>query len=120
MTARQASPSVARTPAFRLAIWCSRRVDGGGVVAGYSFSDTRAFAGGGVETKTAFAPNGGVLYADSRERRSQWVVNIPWAGVTGVLVVNGRQHRLAGWGYQDHQWGALRIQAFASAWVWGR
>ncbi len=73
-----------------------------------------------LKRKRPFAPNDGILYADKRGRRSHWVVNIPWADVTGMLMVNGRQYSLAGWGYQDHQWGALRIQEFAAAWVWGQ
>jgi len=45
-----------------------------------------------LKRKRPFAPNDGVLYTDSRERRSHWVVNILWTDVMGVLVVNGRQH----------------------------
>lgn len=67
-----------------------------------------------------FAPNEGVLYADPQGRRSYWVVNIPWADVTGLLYLDDQVYRLTGWGYQDHQWGNLRIQDFASDWVWGQ
>jgi len=73
-----------------------------------------------LKRKRPFAPNDGILYADKHGRRSHWLVNIPWADVTGVLMINGREYPLAGWGYQDHQWGALPIQEFASAWVWGQ
>jgi len=44
-----------------------------------------------LKRKRPFAPNDGILYADSRGRRSHWLVNIPWADVTGMLVENGRK-----------------------------
>lgn len=64
--------------------------------------------------------NNGVLFEDIISgRKSFWVAQVPLGKFEGVLELKGRQHRLQGIVYQDHQWGNIPIQHFVSDWVWG-
>ena len=49
-----------------------------------------------------------------------WVVAQPRAKVTGTLTNDGREHRVSGLGYHDHNWGSGFLPSYVSHWIWGR
>ncbi|MEI7501231.1 MAG: lipocalin-like domain-containing protein [Bacteroidota bacterium] len=49
-----------------------------------------------------------------------WVVAQPRATVTGTLVYKGREIRVEGNGYHDHNWGNVPLKSLYSFWYWGR
>ena len=63
--------------------------------------------------------NKSVLYQDELGRKSHWVVQTPFGQFKGKLKANGTSKRIKGSIYQDHQWGDLPIQEFATDWIWG-
>ena len=64
--------------------------------------------------------NKGRLLKDERtNKESFWVVQIPHGYFSGVLEINNKRKKLAGYVYQDHQWGDINIQSTVSDWIWG-
>jgi len=62
----------------------------------------------------------GILYQEKgSDRSNHWVVEVPYATLTGILHLDGLVHRLNGMAYYDHQWGSVLIQEYVSDWVWG-
>jgi len=55
-----------------------------------------------------------------KEQLFGWVVAQPRAKVSGALTVEGKEHRVSGLGYHDHNWGSGFLPSYVSHWIWGR
>ena len=84
------------------------------------FGDGVRFAGRIAIAGPPLIIEDGLLYVDEvTGRSSHWVVPVPHGRFVALLALEGRQHRLEGVAYHDHQWGSLPIQEFVSDWIWG-
>ena len=72
-----------------------------------------------VKRTPPVALNEGVLFEDNLGRRSNWVIQVPLGYFKGMMTIEGREQRLEGVAYQDHQWGSLPLVDFVSSWAWG-
>lgn len=63
--------------------------------------------------------NSGILYENPDERKSMWLVELPFGLFDATLELGEDNLDLKGVAYHDHQWGSLRIQDFVSQWIWG-
>lgn len=61
----------------------------------------------------------GVLFRNTRGDSSFWIPWVPRGNFEAILYAGNTETPIRGTAYQDHQWGDLPIQAFASDWVWG-
>jgi hypothetical protein len=88
--------------------------------AGNAAPEGLRFSGKITKLAPPLAIEEGVLYQDPASgRTSHWAVQIPHATFEAILHVDGTARRLRGMAYQDHQWGSVLLQEFASDWVWG-
>lgn len=49
---------------------------------------------------------------------THWTVPMPLGRFTGWAVRPGSRTRIGGWAYQDHNWGAGRLDAYFRSWRW--
>lgn len=49
-----------------------------------------------------------------------WFVAAPTADVEGRLVIDGKERKLKGKGYHDHNWGYTGLENMMNHWYWGR
>ena len=49
-----------------------------------------------------------------------WSIAQPRAGVAGKLLLNGKEIKVSGTGYHDHNWGNTSIGELYDYWYWGR
>lgn len=59
-----------------------------------------------------------VLYQDKLGRKSHWAVDIPYGKVSGKLCTQQEEREIAGYVYQDRQWGDILIQEWVKNWTW--
>jgi hypothetical protein len=69
----------------------------------------------------AWRPGAGINYYGAEERYYfSWLPAIPFGTVQGKLFYEGKEHRVSGEGYHDHNWGNIALPKVLSHWVWGR
>ena len=49
-----------------------------------------------------------------------WLCAVPRGNVTGTLFYDGKEHKVTGAGYHDHQWGNVKHNSTWDHWIWGR
>jgi hypothetical protein len=49
-----------------------------------------------------------------------WAIAQPRATVTGKLIVDGKEQKVTGLGYHDHNWGNTTFDTLYDYWYWGR
>ena len=62
---------------------------------------------------TLFGPEG-------KERLFAWLVAVPQGRVTAAYKIGGEDHRTAGVGYHDHNWGEAPMPKMVHDWYWVR
>ncbi|MFZ0887719.1 MAG: hypothetical protein WA005_04640 [Candidatus Binataceae bacterium] len=62
---------------------------------------------------TLFGPEG-------KEHFFAWLVSVPQGRVTATYRIGREEHRTAGVGYHDHNWGDAPMQKLIHNWYWGR
>jgi hypothetical protein len=74
-----------------------------------------------VGTVNAWRPGAGKIYS-GEEKKSYfaWLAAIPFGNVHGKVIVAGKERRVSGEGYHDHNWGNVALPSVLSHWVWGR
>jgi hypothetical protein len=71
-------------------------------------------------TAPGWKPGASVNYLPFPRFRSMgWLVPLPRATVSGVLRYDGREVRVEGHGYHDHNWGEAPIFHMVDNWNWG-
>lgn len=69
----------------------------------------------------AWRPGTGKNYYDQQfTSYFAWLPAIPFGTVKGTLVYDGKQHKVKGAGYHDHNWGNIALSSVLSHWYWGR
>ncbi|MDP2861060.1 MAG: hypothetical protein Q8N98_05125 [bacterium] len=58
------------------------------------------------------------LYEDRLGRKSHWAVDMPYGKITGELRTPQEEKDVAGYVYQDRQWGNILIQEWVKNWTW--
>jgi len=61
----------------------------------------------------------GYLY-NNHEQVQGWVVPVPRAEVQGTVKVNGKEMKVKGLGYHDHNWSNVNMYDSLRNWYWGR
>lgn len=59
-----------------------------------------------------------VLYEDGAGRKSHWAVDVPYGKISGELKTPSGERQIAGYMYQDRQWGNILIQEWVKNWTW--
>lgn len=64
-------------------------------------------------------PAGGYLY-NNHDQVQGWVVPVPRAEVQGTVKVRGKEMKVKGLGYHDHNWSNVNMHDSLRNWYWGR
>ena len=65
-------------------------------------------------------PGAGKSYFGDLDHYFAWLPSIPYGSVAGRLVYDGREHKVKGTGYHDHNWGNVALPSVMDHWYWGR
>jgi hypothetical protein len=65
-------------------------------------------------------PDGVAHLSQEPLKYTGWVCAQPRAKVTGKLILAGKEMRVNGVGYHDHNWGNVHLQEIFEHWYWGR
>lgn len=49
-----------------------------------------------------------------------WIVAMPKASVEGTVTIDGKEMKVRGRGYHDHNWGTVDVKMIVRYWYWGR
>ena len=72
-------------------------------------------------TVPAWRPGAGITYYDEALTLFfGWLSAIPYGKVEGTLTYDGKEHKVSGSGYHDHNWGNIGLEEVMSHWYWGR
>ena len=65
-------------------------------------------------------PRDGKIFFGDHLHYFAWLVAIPRGKVKGTIFYDGINHKVAGFGYHDHNWGNLSLPSIQNHWYWGR
>ncbi len=69
----------------------------------------------------SWRPGSGKIYFDQKkEKYFAWLPAIPFGNVEGTLKYDGKEIKVTGTGYHDHNWGNVRLDKVMAQWYWGR
>ena len=60
------------------------------------------------------------FYGKERKAYFAWLAAIPFGGVRGKILNEGKESSVSGEGYHDHNWGNVPLPSILSHWFWGR
>lgn len=63
---------------------------------------------------------GKCYFGDEYKDYIGWLVAVPYGRVSGTIKYNGREHKVKGAGYHDHNYGNIGISKIINHWYWGR
>lgn len=63
---------------------------------------------------------GGFVFGDDEEGYFTWLCAVPRGTVEGTLFYDGKEHKVTGTGYHDHQWGNMKHNSTWDHWLWSR
>ncbi len=74
-----------------------------------------------ISSVDAWRPGAGKNYY-GKERKSYfaWLAAIPFGSARGKVRYEGKENKVSGEGYHDHNWGNVALPSVLSHWVWGR
>ncbi|MCK5200549.1 MAG: hypothetical protein KAR21_19475 [Spirochaetales bacterium] len=74
-----------------------------------------------ISRAPSWRPGSGKMYFDSeKEKYFAWLPAIPFGDVKGSLKYDGKEIKVIGTGYHDHNWGNVRLDKVMTQWYWGR
>ena len=65
-------------------------------------------------------PGAGKVFFDDFDHYFAWLPSIPYGTVEGTLTYDGREYKVKGTGYHDHNWGNIGLSDVMDHWYWGR
>ena len=85
--------------------------------------DPNDFDGFGFDLKlqslvSPYRPQDGVIRAGSDY--FAWLAAVPNGNVNGTIIVDGKEKKIKGSGYHDHNWGNTPLQKLFKSWTWFR
>jgi predicted secreted hydrolase len=63
---------------------------------------------------------GKTYYSKDFDDYFAWLPAVPYARVDGALRYEGKNRRVSGTGYHDHNWGNVKLNRVMTQWYWGR
>lgn len=74
-----------------------------------------------VSTAKPWRPGaGGFTFGDDEKGYFTWLCAVPRGTVEGTIFYDGKEHKVTGAGYHDHQWGNMKHNSTWDHWIWGR
>lgn len=74
-----------------------------------------------TSTTTPWRGETGYLgFEEHDEKYFTWLCVVPSGKVEGTITIDGKERRITGTGYHDHQWGNTVQYEFLNHWFWGR
>jgi predicted secreted hydrolase len=72
-------------------------------------------------TVPSWRPGTGYSFFDAGMKRYfAWLPSVPQGRVEGTITIGGRERRVSGIGYHDHNWGNISLLEVIHHWYWGR
>ena len=65
-------------------------------------------------------PRDGKVFFGDRDHYFAWLPAIPYGSVKGTIHYDGKNHKVSGSSYHDHNWGNLSLPTVMDHWYWGR
>lgn len=63
---------------------------------------------------------GYIGFEENDEKYFTWLCVVPRGTVTGTITIDGKEKKITGFGYHDHQWGNTTQFEFLNHWLWSR
>ena len=70
------------------------------------------------KTVPTFKPGTG--FWESNGKYFAWLCAVPSATITGTITINGKEEKITGNGYHDHNWGKCPMNEILGDWLWSR
>jgi predicted secreted hydrolase len=72
-------------------------------------------------TVPSWRPGTGYSFFDAGMKRYfAWLPSVPRGRVEGTIAIGGKERRVSGIGYHDHNWGNISLLEVIHHWYWGR